>query len=79
MGYEFVSKGANVQLGPGMNLARVPTGGRNFEYMSGEDPVLGAAMVGPTVRGIQSNGIIATAKHYILSTQAYHTIQFIFS
>ena len=31
-------KGANVQLGPGMCLARVPRNGRNFEYLSGEDP-----------------------------------------
>ena len=37
MGAEFKAKGANVQLGPGMNLARIPRGGRNFEYISGED------------------------------------------
>ena len=35
MGEEFFQKGTNVQLGPGMNLARVPLNGRNFEYMSG--------------------------------------------
>ena len=33
MGEEFLAKGANVQLGPGMCLARVPTCGRNFEYL----------------------------------------------
>ena len=65
MGLEFRAKGANVQLGPGLNVARVPRGGRNFEYISGEDPLLGAAMAGPVVAGIQSNGVIATAKHYI--------------
>ena len=69
MGAEFKSKGANVQLGPGLNVARVPGGGRNFEYMSGEDPHLGAAMGAPTVRGIQSRGVIATAKHYVLNNQ----------
>eukprot|EP01079_Euglenida_sp_SAG-EU17-18_P004094 gene4094-4429_t len=42
MGVEFATKGANVQLGPGLNVARVPRGGRNFEYMSGEDPFLGS-------------------------------------
>ena len=47
MGAEFRRKGANCQLGPGLNLARVPRGGRNFEYMSGEDPYLGAELVGP--------------------------------
>lgn len=38
MGDEFYRKGANVQLGPGICLARVPRNGRNFEYISGEDP-----------------------------------------
>jgi hypothetical protein len=33
MGKEFFGKGANVQLGPGVNVARVPRNGRNFEYM----------------------------------------------
>lgn len=36
MGKEFFDKGANVMLGPGLNVARVPKNGRNFEYMSGE-------------------------------------------
>jgi|TARA_B110000211_G_C13803984_1_gene431850 beta-glucosidase len=35
MGKEFYAKGANVQLGPGLCLARVPRNGRNFEYLSG--------------------------------------------
>lgn len=62
MGAEFRTKGANCQLGPGLNLARVARGGRNFEYLSGEDPVLGAQLVPHVVAGIQSNGVIATAK-----------------
>ena len=65
MGAEFAGKGANVQLGPGLCLARLPLNGRNFEYMSGEDPHLGFAMVQPAVEGIQSRGVIANAKHYI--------------
>ena len=36
MGAEFFAKGANVQLGPGVCVARVPNDGRNFEYLSGE-------------------------------------------
>ncbi len=59
---EFKGKGANVQLGPAMNIARVPQNGRNFEYISGEDPFLGGAMVAPAVKGIQSMGVIANAK-----------------
>ena len=41
-------------------------------FSSGEDPALGAVMVAPTVRGIQSNGIVATAKHYLLNNQEDH-------
>jgi beta-glucosidase len=35
-GEEFFAKGSNVQLGPGLCVARVPQNGRNFEYLSGE-------------------------------------------
>ena len=62
MGHEFYLKGANVQLGPGMCLARVPLAGRNFEYISGEDPYLGRTLVQPAVKGIQSQGVVANAK-----------------
>ncbi len=56
MGVEFYNKGANVQLGPGVNVNRVPVNGRNFEYLSGEDPLLGYRMTYATVKGIQSQG-----------------------
>jgi len=69
MGTEFFEKGANVQLGPGLCVARVPQNGRNFEYLSGEDPFLGYTLVKPAVRGIQSKKVIANAKHYILNNQ----------
>ena len=69
MGKEFYAKGANVQLGPGMCIARVPKNGRNFEYMSGEDPYLGYKLVQGAVKGIQSQGVIANAKHYVLNNQ----------
>jgi beta-glucosidase len=69
MGEEFVGKGANVQLGPGINVARVPLNGRNFEYLSGEDPFLGATLVQPVIKGIQGNGVIANMKHYINNNQ----------
>lgn len=69
MGGEFYDKGANVQLGPGMNLARVPTGGRNFEYLSGCDPYLGYALVQHAIEGIQSKGVIANAKHWVENNQ----------
>lgn len=45
MGEEFYNKGTNIQEGPGINIARVPQNGRTFEYISGEDPVLGGTLV----------------------------------
>jgi len=69
MGEEFRGKGANVQLGPGVNIARAPLNGRNFEYISGEDPFLGSAMVQPIVKGIQSQGVMANAKHFVDNNQ----------
>lgn len=69
MGEEFFLKGANVQLGPGMNLHRVPLNGRNFEYVSGADPYFGEMMVQPLIRGIQSQGVIANAKHWVHNNQ----------
>lgn len=69
MGKEFFDKGANIQLGPGVCLARVPRNGRNFEYLSGEDPFLGYTLVQPVVKGIQAHGVIANAKHYVQNNQ----------
>ncbi len=69
MGKEFYAKGANVQLGPGLCLARIPRNGRNFEYLSGEDPFLGYTLVQPAITGIQNQNVVANAKHYILNNQ----------
>jgi beta-glucosidase len=62
---EFRGKGMNVMLGPGINLARVPQNGRNYEYF-GEDPWLAAELAKAEVRGVQSEGVIACAKHFNL-------------
>ena len=53
MGREQWLKGSNVMLGPGVNLARVPWCGRNFEYQ-GEDPVLASRMIAAEIQGIVS-------------------------
>jgi len=59
MGGEFAEKGCDMQFGPAVNIHRVPTGGRNFEYLSGEEPSFGYHMVQPVVRGIQSHNVMA--------------------
>ena len=58
-----------MQLGPGLCVARVPRNGRNFEYLSGEDPFLGYTLVQDVVTGIQDKGVIANAKHYVNNNQ----------
>ena len=69
MGKEFKAKGSNVQLGPGLCVARVPRNGRNFEYISGEDPYLGYRLAKSAILGIQAQGVIANAKHWVLNNQ----------
>ena len=59
-------RGFNVQLAGGVNLARDPRNGRNFEYYS-EDPWHGALMAAAAVNGIQSEHVISPLKHYSLN------------
>jgi len=61
---EARSKGARILLGPTVNMHRNPLNGRNFECFS-EDPVLASAMAVTYVRGVQSQGVAATIKHFI--------------
>jgi len=64
LGLEARAKGVDVVLGPTVNLVRTPFGGRGFECF-GEDPVLAARTATAYVRGLQSAGVAATAKHYV--------------
>jgi beta-glucosidase len=59
-------RGFNVQLAGGINLARDPRNGRNFEYYS-EDPYHSAILGAEAVNGIQGEGVISTLKHYTLN------------
>jgi beta-glucosidase len=66
VGREARSRGFNVQLAGGINLARDPRNGRNFEYIS-EDPWLSAVLAAESIDAIQSEGVISTIKHYSLN------------
>ena len=66
MGDEARSKGFNVLLAGGINLVRDPRGGRAFEYFS-EDPLLTGVLGGYSVRGIQSQQVVSTLKHFALN------------
>ena len=68
VGQETRDKGFNILLNGGVDLARDPRNGRNFEY-AGEDPLLAGSVVGEAIRGAQSRHIISTAKHYAVNDQ----------
>ena len=71
LGKDARARSVNFLLGPGVNIARSPVAGRNFEYLS-EDPYLNATMVVPYIQGVQSQGVVATVKHYALNNQEYN-------
>ena len=68
IGAEARATGHNTMLSGGINLAREPRNGRNFEYV-GEDPLLAGTMAAALIEGIQSNHIISTIKHYAVNDQ----------
>ncbi|KAI7882447.1 glycoside hydrolase [Lichtheimia hyalospora FSU 10163] len=68
MGKEFRGKGINVQLGPCVDPMRSPWAGRLWEAF-GEDPYLAGVATSETVKGIQSQNVAATIKHYIGNNQ----------
>lgn len=70
LGQETRTKGARVLLAPTINLHRHPLGGRGFECYS-EDPLLSGKVAAGFVRGVQSEGVAATAKHLVANESEF--------
>jgi beta-glucosidase len=68
LGEEARSEGVGVLLGPGINIKRSPLCGRNFEYLS-EDPLVSGILGAALVRGLQSQGVGASLKHFAVNNQ----------
>src|SRR5258706_9753075 len=64
IGRDARAKGVHFLLGPGVNIYRAPMNGRNFEYF-GEDPFLASHIAVGYIKGVQSEGVSATVKHYM--------------
>ena len=70
IGQEMKSIGRNMILGPTVNIQRVPLWGRNFEGY-GEDPYLASRMGVAYIKGVQSEGVIATVKHFAANNEEF--------
>lgn len=70
IGSDARARGVHILLGPGVNIYRAPMCGRNFEYY-GEDPFLTSETAVQYILGVQSNGVMATVKHFCGNNQEW--------
>ena len=68
MSREARLRGKDIILGPAINIQRIPTGGRTYEYLS-EDPLLSGMLAVAYTRGSQDDGTAVCLKHYALNNQ----------
>ncbi len=68
MAREARLRGKDMILGPAINIQRIPTGGRTYEYLS-EDPFLSSRLSVGYTKGVQENGAAVCLKHYALNNQ----------
>lgn len=70
LGRDARSRGVHWLLAPGVNIYRAPMNGRNFEYL-GEDPLLAGRIAVGYIRGVQSQGVSATVKHFVANNSEF--------
>jgi beta-glucosidase len=70
LGEEYQTEGVSIILGPSANIKRSPLCGRNFEYFS-EDPYLSSQMAEYHIKGVQSQGIGTSLKHFAANNQEH--------
>jgi beta-glucosidase len=70
LGRDARARGVHFLLAPAVNIYRAPMNGRNFEYF-GEDPLLAARMAVGYIKGLQSQGVSATVKHFFANNSEF--------
>src|SRR5947209_9634105 len=70
IGRDARARGVHFMLGPGVNIYRAPMNGRNFEYF-GEDPFLASRVAVGYIKGVQSQGVSATVKHFMANNAEF--------
>ncbi|MBS1496427.1 MAG: glycoside hydrolase family 3 C-terminal domain-containing protein [Bacteroidetes bacterium] len=74
LGRDARARGVNILLAPGVNIYRAPMCGRNFEYF-GEDPYLSSRLAVNYIKGVQSQRVAATVKHFAGNNQEWNRYQ----